>query len=367
MSGSGPKTKGTDKIKFFKIDRGGDIAPAFPKDGEEPAGGEPNENTFARIEPIFDPEAPLAPEPPLVPDGEAAPEENPFDQMMAPDFPPMGAFDQNIGQDSGQRTGVGDEPVQNTATGIVPAPVAAADPQLEVQIDLLKPQIDSMSRLKEGLSSDQVDVLRRYITLKEAEVRDLRDQHRQYQAFLKKVSGQLETLTRRNRELLEASETMKRESDGMKADLRDIKDRHQGDMAVQKNEYEDRMRRSGKFDAQADEFYKKREEWKEKVREELKRVKLKERELENRHELLKRDMQALLDSKDKHMLEVKKKNDALELELETLEDRLRTANVVMASIDSKKKRLVETMKLAISLLEEIDRVDGSEDSERKAG
>ena len=60
MSGSGPKTKGTDKIKFFKIDRGGDIAPAFPKDGEQPAGGEPNENTFARIEPVFNPDAPCS-------------------------------------------------------------------------------------------------------------------------------------------------------------------------------------------------------------------------------------------------------------------------------------------------------------------
>jgi len=42
-----------------------------------------------------------------------------------------------------------------------------------------------------------------------------------------------------------------------------------------------------------------REEWRDKIKEDLKRIKLKERELENKYELLKRDTQALLDSKDK--------------------------------------------------------------------
>ena len=136
-----------------------------------------------------------------------------------------------------------------------------------------------------------------------------------------------------------------------------------------KSDYEERLHKSGNFEAQADDLVKRREEWREKLREDLKRIKLKERELENKYELLKRDTQALLDSKDKHVLELKKKNDALELELEGLEERLRRGNTVLGSIDSKKKRLVETMRLAISLLEEIDRTDplADDDEERKAG
>ena len=47
-------------------------------------------------------------------------------------------------------------------------------------------------------------------------------------------------------------------------------------------------------------------------------------------------MQALLDSKDRHVLELKKKSDALELEQETLEDRLRNSNSVLQVLSTPK-------------------------------
>ena len=52
-----------------------------------------------------------------------------------------------------------------------------------------------------------------------------------------------------------------------------------------------------------------------------------------------------------------------------LEDRLRKATFVLSSIESKKKRLIETMRLAISLLEKVDSTDEyqPEESSRKAG
>ena len=55
-----------------------------------------------------------------------------------------------------------------------------------------------------------MEVLRKYLSLKEAEVRDLRDQHRQYQTFLKKVSAQLQGFNGKNRALLNELETVKR-------------------------------------------------------------------------------------------------------------------------------------------------------------
>ena len=239
---------------------------------------------------------------------------------------------------------------------------------LEEQLDLLKPQIDNISRLSDNaaLSSDQTDVLRKYLSLKEAEVRDLRDQARQYQSLLKKVSGQLDGHTRKNRDLLSDHESMKRRDESMRAELRELKDKYNSEVVRLKNEYEERLRQSGNYDSAMEELMKTREEWRDKVKEDLKRIKLKERELENKYELLKRDTQALLDSKDKHHLELKKKCDALDLELESLEDRLRHSNSVLGSIESKKRRLVETMKLAITLLEEIDTVE-SDVNQKKAG
>ena len=46
-----------------------------------------------------------------------------------------------------------------------------------------------------------------------------------------------------------------------------------------------------------------------------------------------------------------------------MEERLRKDNQVLNGIDAKKGRLVETMKLAIALLEQIDQLEEDEDSE----
>jgi chromosome segregation ATPase len=181
------------------------------------------------------------------------------------------------------------------------------------------------------------------------------------QGYVRRVQEEAERSKRNSHSVTDELEQLRATNEQLREDLRRADERLAGELAMLKNEYEDRLRRSGNVDAAAQEFYRQRDEWKDRVREELKRIKLKERELENRHELLKRDMQALLDSKDRHVLELKKKNDALELEMETLEDRLRKANVVLGNIEAKKRRLVETLRLSMALLEAIDRTDGRTD------
>ncbi len=312
MSG-GKKTK-EEKIQFFKIDPVGDIKPAFPKEGEQDG----TNNTRSIIEPL------------------------------------VGSLSEST------------DPLNELAASV------EGNTKLEEQIHLLKPQVDDISRIPDlgSLSTEQVEILRKYISLKETEVRDMREQKRQYQTFVKKLSSQVEELTNRSRELATEIDVVRRRNESIQSENRELKDKFSGDMKVLQGEMEDKLKKSGHHDAQMDSLSREQQEWKAKIREELKRIKLKERELENKYELLKRDAQALLDSKDKHVLEVKKKNDALELEMESLEERLRRGNTILNAIDSKKKRLVETMRLAISLLEAIDQLDaGSEaaDDERKVG
>jgi chromosome segregation ATPase len=312
MSG-GKKTKESEKIQFFKINREGDIKPAFPKEGTEDG----TNNTRSVVEPLVG---------------------------------PLGEGTDALGEFQGPAEG-------NT--------------KLEEQIHLLKPQVDDISRIPDqgSLTQDQVDILRKYISLKETEVRDMREQKRQYKAFVKKLSSQVEELANRGRELANEVDVLRRRNESVQSENRELKDKFSGDMKGLQLEMEEKLKKSGNYESQMDSLSREQQEWKAKVREELKRIKLKERELENKYELLKRDAQALLDSKDKHVLEVKKKNDALELEMESLEERLRKGNTILNAIDSKKKRLVETMRLAISLLEAIDQLEPGAESEdeRKVG
>lgn len=239
---------------------------------------------------------------------------------------------------------------------------------LEAQITELKSQVDLLQKTskKDSLTNDQADLLRKYIALKETEVRDMKEQQRQYRSFVKKLSQQVESLTIKNRELLTNLEATKRREDTLRRDIQNLKERHEGELSLLKNDMEDKVARYGNVKSEANQLEQRQQEWKEKVKEDLRRIKLKEKELENKYELLKRDTQALLDSKDKHVLELKKKNDALDFELESYEERLRRANTVLSSISSKKHKLIETLKIVMSLLEDVDsETELSVDSDRK--
>ncbi len=335
MSKKGPKSKDTgSRIQWFEIDEDGEIAPAFP---EEKAADKPpslpegvlQDSSLKGIEPTFDI--------PITPD------------LMEPIIG---------GPDSSSPSIVPSVPTPIIPEDLDNPVVPSKDDSHLKQLSQLKPQVDAVSAMPGSqLRPEQAEVLKKYIAIKEAEVRDLRDQIKAYQTILGKSNAALKTQVQRGQEVVTQLEVARRHEEALKKDLQEQRAQHEDELQLMKSDYAEKMRLAGNVEAQAEDFGRRREEWREKIREDLKRIRLKERELENKHELLKRDMQALLDSKDKHLLELKRKNDALELELESLEERLRNLNTVLSNMDSKKKRLVETLRLSISLLETIDQLD----------
>lgn len=238
---------------------------------------------------------------------------------------------------------------------------SARHKEIENEIEELKPQVESGG-------ANEVKILKKYISLKEAEVADLKDQHKQYQEYVKKLSTEVKKHKGHSKEIFDALENARRHEESLKREIHKMRTKHEGEISLMRNDYEEKLKKSGNYQSEFNDLLKKKEEWKEKIKEDLKRIKLKERELENKYELLKRDTQALLDSKDRHLLELKNKNDAFELEMESLEDRLRSANALLGDIEAKKRRLVETMKLALSLIEGLDEnTPSSLDEKRKAG
>jgi DNA repair exonuclease SbcCD ATPase subunit len=231
-----------------------------------------------------------------------------------------------------------------------------SEPKVSEEAHALKSEIDKLTHTPSRPSSknEDIELLRKYISLKEAEAKDLKELLQQYQGHFKKISKELDKLVHQNRELARENQRDRDRVESVRAEIQELKAKHKEEINTIKNAKEDEQRRLGNYDKEINDLMEKREEWRQKVKEELKRIKLKERELENKYDLLKRDSQALLDSKDKHVLELKKKNDALELAQESLEDKLRQSNSILADIDSKKKRLVETLKLTLGLLEGID-------------
>lgn len=236
--------------------------------------------------------------------------------------------------------------------------------ELENQVNHIRSQGE-----ENPLTTNQIEILKRYIELKEAEVRDLKQQQQQYQDHTQKSGLKLDSYIKQNRSLLEQVEESHRNIARLQAEMEEERREHQDQVTLLKNDYEERLRQAGATQEQLKDLVRQREEFKEKIREDLKRIKLKERELENKYELLRSDTQTLLDAKDKQILELKKKTDALDLELEQLDDKLRESASLLNEVGVKKRRLIETFKIALALLEDIDKETlGSEAfPDRKAG
>lgn len=236
--------------------------------------------------------------------------------------------------------------------------------ELELQVNHIRTQVGD-----NPLSTNQIDVLKRYIELKESEVRDLREQQQKYQEFTKKNAVKTDALVKQNRLLTAQLDEAQRNFARLQAETEEEQREHQEKMTLLKSDFDEKLKQAGATQDQMKELVRSREEFKEKVREDLKRIKLKERELENKYELLRNDTQTLLDSKDRQILELKKKSDALNLELEQLEDRLRESANLLNAVSAKKRRLIETLRLASSLLEDIDKetLGLVPDPERKVG
>ena len=156
-----------------------------------------------------------------------------------------------------------------------------------------------------------------------------------------------------NPDVLSQLEDLKKFKYSSKKEMEALRLLHQEDLLRLKNDYDEKLRLSGNYEARVEQFYAMQEDWKERVRQDLKTLKIKEKTLDSKYELLRKDSQTILDSKDKLLFDLKHKLDLLQIEYESLEEKLRNLTHTLDSVDAKKNRLIETMRLALSLLEGI--------------
>ncbi|MBI1860495.1 MAG: hypothetical protein HYR96_06220 [Deltaproteobacteria bacterium] len=223
------------------------------------------------------------------------------------------------------------------------------------QLDQIRPKVENLTSGDKGFTTEEASVLKKYLALREAEVEDLRESLKQYQEHFQKVTSDVALLTEKNHELARECESRRRAAEFAKSDLTKARGELEAKMVAMATEFEERQRAHIGIEHTLEDLERKKNEWKGAIAEDLRRIRLKEKEIETKHEMLKRDSQVLLDSKDRQLLDLKRKCDALELEMETMEERVRTLSTQLTNVDARKKRLLETLKLAMSLIEGIEK------------
>ncbi len=94
------------------------------------------------------------------------------------------------------------------------------------------------------------------------------------------------------------------------------------------------------------------EELKNRVRKDIRKIRIKERDLEAKLEIARRDTEALIGSRDKRVLEMQRKIDALEFDLDQVQDSRIQAESEAERYLAKLSRVARALNLAIGMIEE---------------
>lgn len=176
------------------------------------------------------------------------------------------------------------------------------------------------------------------------------------QSRLLELEQEIERLRVQNEELAASAETFRRRGDELLA--KNQKRERDFDNALETFEQEKQILQAAKEQLQTEneDLRVKNEELELRVTTNIQKIRVRERELENRLELVKMESAALIRSKDELVLELKRQADQLNLELNNYRAKNQELNRVTTDKQEMLRRTVKALRLALSMLE------GEEDS-----
>jgi hypothetical protein len=233
-------------------------------------------------------------------------------------------------------------------------------PKPEVEVGKL------LSSMSAEVSGEDLDVIKRYSNIKERELREsqasaeaLRRQIRYFDERLKKSEEERRKLILKLEEVQSELRTTSDKKDENRAKLKNIENHYEDKIKELQIQLESSQFQSGKLE-------KKLEDFRDRVRNDLQKIRSRERELASRLEIQKRDAEALLSAKDERLLNQKRDIDRLEFEIDKLRERL--LDNVNSSEERRKRitRSLQSLKLAQSVLSGLDEEPSEKDEKSKA-
>lgn len=166
------------------------------------------------------------------------------------------------------------------------------------------------------------------------------------------LENEIERLRMENQELGAAGEVLKRKTEELATEVDRIGlGRKDAEGRLKDEIQHSQMRLQGK-QQEIQDLKVKVESLELRLKRDLQMVRVRERELENRLELVKLENSAVLRSKDEHILELKRKLDQNQIESEQLKDKIRKLATESDEKQDKIRRTVRTLRLALNMLDE---------------
>ena len=160
-----------------------------------------------------------------------------------------------------------------------------------------------------------------------------------------------EVLRHQNEELVAAAEIIKERADMLASEMNFLKNDRDSLEQSFKNELMILRNQLNRKDSEIQKANSKSEELESRLKFDMKKIRVRERELENRLELLRAEKNALVKSKDEMILDLRRKCDQFQLETESFRQKCIELNKVIEASQESVKRTTRALRLAMANLE----------------
>lgn len=218
-------------------------------------------------------------------------------------------------------------------------------------LDLVEPVGDAIIPGGAGQSPD-TETLKKYLMLREQDVAVLSNQLR---SAKEQITAMEQTLRQERSKNNELSHVVAEQS----RSLQEFEERKQNELGAVKSENQElRYEAKAKSDKarllenQVREAQEEIERIKERVRTDIRKIRVRERELENKLEILKKDSEALIGARESKIIELKRKLDLLEFNMDLLQDQLQRERENASAVKQKLAKAAQVVRVAGGLLDQ---------------
>ena len=202
-----------------------------------------------------------------------------------------------------------------------------------------------------AVESEDVETLRKYLRIKEEQLEISDDERQELSRENERLQKDAHTLQLRLRELEHLEAEMAKKVSQMEEDRRNAEFHQRQEKEEHDREGRAHSERARQLETQLADSTEKYENLRVRVRKDIRKIRENERDLEARLELLRRDSETLLRTRDERVLEMQRKIDALEFDLDQVQDSKVQAQMEAERYLAKLSRVARALHVATGLIE----------------
>jgi chromosome segregation ATPase len=200
--------------------------------------------------------------------------------------------------------------------------------------------------------SPDADTLKKYLMLREQDVSVLSSQFRAARAQLTETEQRLRDERARAADLTHTAEEQRRRIEAFEREKAAMAASYQAEIDELKFQAKARIDKAKLLEAQVREAAEEMERIKERVRVDIRKIRVREKELENRLEIMKKDSEALIGARESKIIELKRKLDVLEFNMDLLQDQNSKEKEVSSKLRERLSKAAQVVRVAAALAEE---------------